>query len=88
MLSTSVVKLSNFFEFNSCGLCLSFLVQLQDEAACALSCLDKCRDGGLEELFMTKVDFGAKFDSCLRYAELWCITLAPVVLWTFTGTII
>jgi len=69
MLSTSVVNLSNFFEFNSCGLCLSFLVQLQDEAACALSCLDKCRDGGLEELFMTKVDFGAKFDSCLRYAE-------------------
>jgi hypothetical protein len=67
MLSTSV-KLSNFFEFNSCGLCL-FLVQLQDEAACALSCLDKCRDGGLEELFMTKVDFCAKFDSCLRYAE-------------------
>jgi len=44
----------------------SAFVELQDEAACALSCLDKCRDGGLEELFMTKVDFGAKFDSCLR----------------------
>ncbi|XP_066359298.1 uncharacterized protein [Miscanthus floridulus] len=44
----------------------SAFLELQDEAACALSCLDKCRDGGLEELFMTKVDFGAKFDSCLR----------------------
>uniref|UniRef100_M8B632 Nucleolar protein 6 n=1 Tax=Aegilops tauschii TaxID=37682 RepID=M8B632_AEGTA len=43
----------------------SFLIQLQDEAACTLNCLDKCRDGGFEELFMTKVDFGAKFDSCL-----------------------
>jgi hypothetical protein len=70
MLSTSVVKLSNFFEFNSCAFCLSVHVQLQDEAVCALSCLDKCRDGGLEELFMTKVDFCAKFDTCLRYAEL------------------
>ncbi|KAJ1264901.1 hypothetical protein BS78_08G037300 [Paspalum vaginatum] len=44
----------------------SAFLELQDEAACALSCLDKCRDGGFEELFMTKVDFGAKFDSCLR----------------------
>ncbi|CAL4904049.1 unnamed protein product [Urochloa decumbens] len=44
----------------------SALLELQDEAACALSCLDKCRDGGFEELFMTKVDLGAKFDSCLR----------------------
>ncbi|CAN6330646.1 unnamed protein product [Urochloa humidicola] len=44
----------------------SALLELQDEAACALRCLVKCRDGGLEELFMTKVDFGAKFDSCLR----------------------
>ncbi|XP_062202451.1 uncharacterized protein LOC133904855 isoform X2 [Phragmites australis] len=44
----------------------SAFLELQDEAACALNCLDKCRDGGFEELFMTKVDFGAKFDSCLR----------------------
>ncbi|CAM0950126.1 unnamed protein product [Alopecurus aequalis] len=41
-------------------------LELQEEAACTLSCLDKCRDGGFEELFMTKVDFAAKFDSCLR----------------------
>ncbi|ONM34012.1 hypothetical protein ZEAMMB73_Zm00001d041900 [Zea mays] len=44
----------------------SAFLELQDEAVCALSCLDKCRDGGLEELFMTKVDFCAKFDTCLR----------------------
>uniref|UniRef100_J3NBP4 Nucleolar protein 6 n=2 Tax=Oryza brachyantha TaxID=4533 RepID=J3NBP4_ORYBR len=44
----------------------SAFIELQDEAACALNCLDKCRDGGFEELFMTKVDLGAKFDSCLR----------------------
>lgn len=78
MLSTYVTKLSSFSELNCCNICLApiyFVVQLQDEAACALSCLDKCRDGGFEELFMTKVDFGAKFDSCLRYAELCCITL-------------
>ncbi|KAM0914789.1 hypothetical protein ACQ4PT_011270 [Festuca glaucescens] len=44
----------------------SAFLELQDEAACTLNCLDKCRDGGFEELFMTKVDFAAKFDSCLR----------------------
>uniref|UniRef100_A0A0E0MK29 Nucleolar protein 6 n=1 Tax=Oryza punctata TaxID=4537 RepID=A0A0E0MK29_ORYPU len=44
----------------------SAFIELQDEAACALNCLDRCRDGGFEELFMTKVDLGAKFDSCLR----------------------
>uniref|UniRef100_A0A0E0RE89 Nucleolar protein 6 n=1 Tax=Oryza rufipogon TaxID=4529 RepID=A0A0E0RE89_ORYRU len=44
----------------------SAFIELQDEAACALNCLDKCKDGGFEELFMTKVDLGAKFDSCLR----------------------
>ncbi|KAG8093698.1 hypothetical protein GUJ93_ZPchr0012g20382 [Zizania palustris] len=44
----------------------SAFLELQDEATCALYCFDKCRDGGFEELFMTKVDLGAKFDSCLR----------------------
>ncbi|VAI29528.1 unnamed protein product [Triticum turgidum subsp. durum] len=48
--------------------------ELQDEAACTLNCLDKCRDGGFEELFMTKVDFGAKFDSCLR-ANIVCFQM-------------
>lgn len=44
----------------------SALSELQDEASWTLSCIDKCRDGGFEELFMTKVDFAAKFDSCIR----------------------
>ncbi|KAL0008130.1 hypothetical protein SO802_009632 [Lithocarpus litseifolius] len=34
-------------------------VQLQDEAALTLQCIEKCRDGGFEEIFMTKVDFAA-----------------------------
>ncbi|XP_072992362.1 uncharacterized protein [Typha latifolia] len=42
------------------------LLELQDEAACSLKSIDKCRDGGFEEVFMTKVDFASKFDSCLR----------------------
>ncbi|ONK76147.1 uncharacterized protein A4U43_C03F24440 [Asparagus officinalis] len=40
--------------------------ELQEEASWTLSCIDKCRDGGFEEIFLTKVDFAAKFDSCLR----------------------
>ncbi|KAG0487178.1 hypothetical protein HPP92_009273 [Vanilla planifolia] len=39
---------------------------LQDEVAWTINCLDKCRGGGFEEVFMTKVDFASKFDSCLR----------------------
>ncbi|KAG6473342.1 hypothetical protein ZIOFF_067257 [Zingiber officinale] len=41
-------------------------VELQDEVSWTLKCIDKCRGGGFEEIFMTKVDFAAKFDSCLR----------------------
>ncbi|RRT78130.1 hypothetical protein B296_00012017 [Ensete ventricosum] len=44
--------------------CLVF--QLQDEVSWTLSSIDKCRGGGFEEVFLTKVDFAAKFDSCLR----------------------
>ncbi|XP_008790387.2 nucleolar protein 6 [Phoenix dactylifera] len=39
---------------------------LQDEASWTLDCIDKCRDGGFDEIFMTKVDFAAKFDYCMR----------------------
>ncbi|KAL5211225.1 hypothetical protein ABZP36_022072 [Zizania latifolia] len=35
---------------------LNQINQLQDEATCALHCLDKCRDGGFEELLMTKFE--------------------------------
>lgn len=40
--------------------------ELQEEASWTFSCLDKRRDGAFEEIFLTKVDFAAKFDSCLR----------------------
>ena len=40
--------------------------QLQDEAALTLKCIEKCRDGGFEEIFMTKVDSAAKYDYCIR----------------------
>ncbi|KAK4593427.1 hypothetical protein RGQ29_017509 [Quercus rubra] len=41
-------------------------VQLQDEAALTRKCIEKCRDGGFEEIFMTKVDYAAKYDYCIR----------------------
>lgn len=34
-----------------------------------LNCMDKCRDGGFEDVFMTKVDPAAKFDYCIRYLK-------------------
>ncbi|KAI3902275.1 hypothetical protein MKW92_046280 [Papaver armeniacum] len=40
--------------------------ELRDEAAQTLNCIDKYRDGGFEEVFMTKVDFAAKYDYCIR----------------------
>ncbi|KAK7859384.1 nucleolar protein 6 [Quercus suber] len=40
--------------------------QLQDEAALTLQCIEKCKDGGFEEIFMTKVDSAAKYDYCIR----------------------
>ncbi|XXG81413.1 hypothetical protein AAC387_Pa09g2055 [Persea americana] len=40
--------------------------ELRDEAAWTLNCMDKCRDGGFEDVFMTKVDPAAKFDYCIR----------------------
>ncbi|KAI3726492.1 hypothetical protein L1987_66289 [Smallanthus sonchifolius] len=42
------------------------LNELQAEAALALRCIDKCKEGGFVELFMTKIDFPAKFDYCMR----------------------
>ncbi|KAJ0098047.1 hypothetical protein Patl1_28938 [Pistacia atlantica] len=40
--------------------------ELQDEAALTLQCIDRCRDGGFEEMFLTKIDYPAKFDYCVR----------------------
>lgn len=50
-------------------------IQLQDEAASTLQCMDKCRDGGFEETFLTKIDFPAKYDYCVRYFGLICYVL-------------
>uniref|UniRef100_A0A803Q1Y2 Nucleolar protein 6 n=1 Tax=Cannabis sativa TaxID=3483 RepID=A0A803Q1Y2_CANSA len=42
-------------------------IQLQDEATLTLKCFEKCGDGGgFEEIFMTKIDFPAKYDHCIR----------------------
>ncbi|WZZ76843.1 hypothetical protein YC2023_088213 [Brassica napus] len=43
--------------------------ELQDEASSTLKCM-KLRDGGFEEVFMTKVDFPVKYDHCIRSASL------------------
>ncbi|XP_031255043.1 nucleolar protein 6 [Pistacia vera] len=40
--------------------------ELQDEAALTLQCIDRCRDAGFEEMFLTKIDYPAKFDYCVR----------------------
>ncbi|KAE9596604.1 putative Nrap protein [Lupinus albus] len=40
--------------------------QLREEAAMTLKCIEKCRDGGFEEVFMTKIDFAVKYDYCMR----------------------
>ncbi|KAL6005249.1 hypothetical protein ACLOJK_005811 [Asimina triloba] len=44
----------------------SALKELRDVAARTLDCMERCRDGGFDEVFMTKVDFPVKFDYCLR----------------------
>lgn len=41
-------------------------ILLQDEATSTLRCIEKCRDGTFEEIFMTKVDFPSKYDHCIR----------------------
>ncbi|KAL0343289.1 UNVERIFIED_CONTAM: Nucleolar protein 6 [Sesamum angustifolium] len=40
--------------------------ELRDEAGLALTCMDKCADGGFDEIFMTKIDYPAKYDYCIR----------------------
>ncbi|GJW21174.1 nucleolar protein 6 [Tanacetum coccineum] len=49
------------YRMTKCG-----LIELQEEAALGLRCIDKCREGGFVELFLTKIDFPAKFDYCMR----------------------
>uniref|UniRef100_A0A7N0T892 Nucleolar protein 6 n=1 Tax=Kalanchoe fedtschenkoi TaxID=63787 RepID=A0A7N0T892_KALFE len=40
--------------------------ELQGEAASTLSCMLNCRDGGFEMIFLSKIDYPAKYDYCLR----------------------
>ncbi|KAL6542299.1 hypothetical protein OROMI_023901 [Orobanche minor] len=40
--------------------------ELRNEAALALTCMDKCKGGGFDEIFMTKIDYPAKYDFCIR----------------------
>ncbi|XP_057421446.1 uncharacterized protein LOC130715357 isoform X2 [Lotus japonicus] len=41
-------------------------IQFLNEAALTLKCMEKCRDGGFEEVFMTKIDCAVKYDYCMR----------------------
>ncbi|KAK4741434.1 hypothetical protein SAY87_025022 [Trapa incisa] len=45
---------------------LNGFMELQEEAALTLKCMEKCRDGGFDECFMTKFDYPAKYDLCIR----------------------
>ncbi|KAL9245871.1 hypothetical protein vseg_019471 [Gypsophila vaccaria] len=44
----------------------SGFLELQREAALTLNSIGKCRDSGFEEVFLTKCDFAAKYDYCIR----------------------
>ncbi|KMT09405.1 hypothetical protein BVRB_6g128810 isoform B [Beta vulgaris subsp. vulgaris] len=44
----------------------SSFLELQAEAALTLDCIRKCQDNGFEEVFLTKSDFAAKYDYCVR----------------------
>lgn len=41
--------------------------QLQNESALTLACIEKCRDSGFEEVFMTRIDYPVKYDHVIRY---------------------
>ncbi|XP_052196632.1 uncharacterized protein LOC127803986 isoform X2 [Diospyros lotus] len=65
--SFPVIIRDSFADFNLAFRWTSIgFLELRDEAALTLSCLDKCRDGGFEEVFMTMIDFPAKYDYCIR----------------------
>ncbi|GLJ36464.1 hypothetical protein SUGI_0732270 [Cryptomeria japonica] len=48
----------------------SGLVELRDEAAQTLIYMNTCKDRGFEEVFMTKIDFAAKFDYYARISPV------------------
>lgn len=49
--------------------------------------MNQCRDGGFEEIFMTKVDFPAKFDLFMRYMLKWIVILLPFLILVCKGKI-
>ncbi|KAL6227171.1 hypothetical protein ACLB2K_001130 [Fragaria x ananassa] len=42
------------------------LLKLQNESTMTLACIEKCRDSGFEEVFMTKIDYPVKYDHVIR----------------------
>ncbi|KAL6222410.1 hypothetical protein ACLB2K_005802 [Fragaria x ananassa] len=41
-------------------------LELQNESTMTLACIEKCRDSGFEEVFMTKIDYPVKYDHVIR----------------------
>lgn len=67
MQSFPVVISDSFVDFNlGFRMTQNGLQELQGEAALTLTCMSKGRDGGFDEIFMTKIDFPAKYDYCIR----------------------
>lgn len=62
---------------NKCFDCFYYL-QLRYEAALAVNCINKCGDGGFDELFITKIDFPARYDYCVRCIKLFVFALLLV----------
>lgn len=61
VICNSSVELNLAFRLSQSG-----FQELRNEARLALICIKNCRDGGFDELFMTKIDFPAKYDYCIR----------------------
>ncbi|PHT91220.1 hypothetical protein T459_06333 [Capsicum annuum] len=62
-----VVICNSFEDFNlAFRLSHNGFQELRHEAALAVTCINKCGDGGFEELFITKIDFPTRYDYCVR----------------------
>lgn len=65
--SFPVIVCDPFADFNlAFRMTRSGFLELREEAALTLGFLDKSKDGGFDEVFMTKIDFPAKYDHCIR----------------------
>ncbi|KAL3813203.1 hypothetical protein ACJIZ3_014471 [Penstemon smallii] len=65
--SFPIIMCDSFADYNMAfRMSPSGFQELRDEAVLALSCMDKCKDGGFDEIFMTKNDCPAKYDYCIR----------------------